>query len=247
MRRDIDILSLYGRDMNIYGDTGNILTIVRRLDLYGYHPIVHMYNPGDKWPHYVDLIVGGGGQDSGQERIYQDLLERKNLLADLALSGTPMLVICGMYQLFGKSFRTYDGKTLEGIGVFDAVTQAGEERLIGNVIERTRFGDIYGYENHSGQTFLQKKCFPFGIVKKGEGNNKQDSTEGAVFQNVIGTYMHGSVLPKNPRLADFLIRRAALSRYGTFDPHSTAEQQKELENLDFLAEKTRKVLAQRPR
>ena len=148
MSQVIDIVSLYPKDMNIYGDSGNVLTIQRRLALYGYEPRVHAYNQGDAWPEHVDMILGGGGQDTGQKKIIDDFFKRADLLRSLAADGTPMLMICGLYQLFGEYFETVDGSRLDGIGVIGAYTVGQEVRMIGNLTEHsTDFGDIIGYEN----------------------------------------------------------------------------------------------------
>ncbi len=221
----INLLHLYPRDMNIYGDYGNVLTLKRRLEWHGYTVNVLDYNPGDTFPKNVDLIVGGGGQDSGQDIIQKDLLTIGPLLRKLANSGVPMLMICGMYQLFGKFFKTKDGHIIKGIELLNIETYAGPERLIGNiVIENPEFGQVIGYENHSGQTFLSHGVRPFGRVSKGAGNNGQDDTEGARYKNVIGSYCHGSLLPKNPAVADFLIEKAAIRKYGEFTPSVVDDQ-----------------------
>ena len=245
----IDVVSLYPHDMNIYGDWGNVLTVTRRLSLYGYTPRVHAYNQGDAWPDHVDLILGGGGQDTGQGRIAEDLFLRADTLRKLAAEGTPMLTICGLYQLFGEYFETVAGERIEGIGIFGVYTQGHDVRMIGNLVEHSdRFGDIIGYENHSGQTFLRDGVRPLGVVdREGTGNNGKDHTEGAQVGNVIGTYMHGSLLPKNPRIADHLIRTAATRRYGEFHPDQIEEQRTALERLDAIAEQAREVAASRPR
>ena len=165
MSQVIDIVSLYPKDMNIYGDSGNVLTIQRRLALYGYEPRVHAYNQGDAWPEHVDMILGGGGQDTGQKKIIDDFFKRADLLRSLAAGGTPMLMICGLYQLFGEYFETVDGSRLDGIGVIGAYTVGQEVRMIGNLTEHSAdFGDIIGYENHSGQTFLREGVQPLGTV-----------------------------------------------------------------------------------
>jgi len=205
MSQVIDIVSLYPKDMNIYGDSGNVLTIQRRLALYGYEPRVHAYNQGCDWPEHVDMILGGGGQDTGQKKIIDDFFQRADLLRSLAADGVPMLMICGLYQLFGEYFETVDGSRLDGIGVIGAYTVGQETRMIGNLTETSAdFGKIIGYENHSGQTFLRDGVQPLGTVEQdGTGNNGEDHTEGARVHNVIGTYMHGSLLPKNPAIADF--------------------------------------------
>lgn len=237
--KSIDIIWLYSRDMNIYGDYGNVLTIKRRLEWHGYEANVIEYNPGDNFPASADLIIGGGGQDSGQSKIQADLAKISPRLAKLAEDDTPMLMVCGLYQLLGKAFTPADGQSIKGIGIFDAETHAGSERLTGNiVIENDTFGQLIGYENHSGQTVLGKSAKSFGTVIKGAGNNGQDDTEGAIYKSTIGTYLHGPLLPKNPILADWLIEKAAMNRYGEFDP-SVID--------DRFATEARKAAAKRPR
>lgn len=237
--KEITILHLYSRDMNIYGDRGNVLTIKKRLEWHGYKPTVIEYNPGDKFPDSVDIIIGGGGQDSGQTKIQSDLKKIGPKLIALADSGTPMLVICGLYQLFGKLFKTNDDKIIHGIGLLDIETVAGSERLIGNITTHSdQFGIIIGYENHSGQTTLGAGVKPFGTVQCGAGNNLIDSTEGARYKNVIGSYLHGSLLPKNPAIADFLIHKAVIKKYGEFEGNVIDDQ---------FAEMARKIAIKRPR
>ena len=247
----IDIMSLYPKDMNIYGDTGNVLTVARRLALHGYEPRITAYNQGDPWPDHVDMILGGGGQDTGQKKIVGDFYRRADLLRTLAADGVPMLMICGLYQLFGEYFETVDGTRLDGIGVIGAYTVGRDVRMIGNLVEHSDdFGDVIGYENHSGQTFLRDGVRPLGRVDADStGNNGQDHTEGARVHNVIGTYMHGSLLPKNPAIADFLIRTAVERRYGTFEPErlQDADSRAALARLDEAAEQARRVAAGRPR
>ncbi|ARD42534.1 type 1 glutamine amidotransferase [Actinomyces gaoshouyii] len=204
------VLQLYPRDMNIYGDWGNTLVLARRAQWRGYDVEVLSYDPGDELPDGVHLVVGGGGQDSGQERITADLQARAAELRAWAADGVPMLVICGLYQLFGHRFLTARGSEIPGISVFDAETVAGDGRLIGNITTTSEvFGGIVGYENHSGLTTLAPNQAPFGRVRSGDGNNGQDGTEGALAHHVIGTYLHGSLLPKNPAVADWLLERAA--------------------------------------
>ncbi|PWG59337.1 glutamine amidotransferase [Bifidobacterium catulorum] len=248
-RRPIDVMSLYPNDMNIYGDSGNVLVIRRRLALYGYEPVMHYYNQGDAWPERVDMILGGGGQDSGQGKIIDDFFTRADLLRSLAADGVPMLMICGMYQLFGEYFETSEGRRLDGIGVIGAYTVGQDVRMIGNLVERSDdFGDVIGYENHSGQTFLRDGVAPLGRVDAdGRGNNGEDHTEGARVNNVIGTYMHGSLLPKNPKIADFLITKAVERRYGVFEPRVTEDARAELDRLEKFASEARRVAAGRPR
>jgi CobQ-like glutamine amidotransferase family enzyme len=218
-KKTITILHLYPKDMNIYGDFGNVLTLKRRLEWLGYSPKIVNYNPGDTFPSEVDIIIGGGGQDSGQDKIQNDLLTIKNRLKSLADADVPMLMVCGLYQMFGNFFKTSDNKVIQGIGLLDIETYAKPERLIGNIItQNNEFKEIIGYENHSGQTFLGKNVTALAKVTMGIGNNTVDDTEGARYRNVIGTYLHGSLLPKNPRIADFLIHKAIINKYGSFEP-----------------------------
>jgi len=237
--KQITILQLYPHDMNIYGDWGNVLVLKRRLQWHGYSPHVIEYNVGDIFPDEADIIIGGGGQDAGQDNIQADLLSIGTHLHTQAENDVPMLMICGLYQLFGKFFKTQDGHVIKGIGMLDLETHAGSERLIGNITtSSSQFGDIIGYENHSGQTFLGSGVSPLGRVVKGAGNNGQDDTEGARYRNVIGTYMHGSLLPKNPTVADFLIEKAVTKKYGDFIPTVID---------DRFAEAAREVALKRPR
>ena len=217
MSKSITIVQLYAHDMNIYGDNGNVLVLQRRLEWHGFTPIIVQYNLGDSLPDDIDIIVGGGGQDSGQSKIQADLVTIGPILNQLAEAGTPMLVICGLYQLFGRFFETQDGQRLEGIGIFDAETYGKSERLIGNIVTHSEeFGNIVGYENHSGQTFLSGDTTPLATVKVGAGNNTTEKHEGARKHNVIGSYLHGPLLPKNPQIADWLIKQAVVNRYGEF-------------------------------
>ncbi|MBB4071939.1 type 1 glutamine amidotransferase [Canibacter oris] len=216
--RNLTIAVLYPREMNMYGDRGNTLALVKRAAAHGYDTTVIAVNPGEELPD-ADIFLGGGGQDSGQEIVAADLQLKADKLRELAASGVPMLLICGLYQLFGHCFVTAAGKIMEGIGVLDVETRGGDARMIGNIVlESAEFGEIVGYENHSGNTVLGAAAVPFGKVLRGAGNNPTDGVEGARFKNVIGTYLHGSLLPKNPAVSDFLIRVAAERKYGDFVP-----------------------------
>ena len=239
--KSIKIMQLYPRDMNIYGDWGNVLVLKKRLMWRGFKVEVVDYNVGDSFDEIskdVDIIVGGGGQDSGQMKIQNDLIEIGPKLKMLALNNVPMLMICGMYQLFGHYFITGDGQKIDGIGLLDITTRAGNERLIGNITTESRdFGMIVGFENHSGLTTLGPKTTELAKVIRGAGNNNQDGSEGARQHNVIGSYLHGSLLPKNPLLADWLIKKAVQRKYQTED----------LAPLDDdLADQARQIAAKLP-
>lgn len=234
----VKILYLYPNEMNIYGDWGNVLTIVRRLQWHGYEPKILQHHPGKAFPSDADIIIGGGGQDSGQLVVEKDLIKNGEAIRTYAKDNVPMLMVCGLYQLFGRFFQTADNKKVEGIGIFALETFAGDKRLIGNVVSQTAFGLMAGYENHSGKTILDASQTAFGIVKKGAGNNSNDKTEGAIYKNVYGTYLHGSLLPKNPRFADELIEKAVIHRHKEFEP-SVID--------DSFADKARAIAKTRPR
>ncbi len=244
----LKVVWLYARDMNIYGDYGNILAVKKRLELRGIEPEIIEYNPGDEFPSDADIILGGGGQDSGQSKIQQDLLEIAPKLKDLAEKNVPMLVICGLYQLFGDYFETKDGEKIMGVSIFEGLTTVGGDvRMIGNINEKSAdFGEIVGYENHSGQTFLGENNTPLAEVLTGAGNNPEAKFEGARYKNVIGTYLHGSVLPKNPELTDFLITKALENR-GEDLPEVTEPNQEKAESIERITEKARQIALSRPR
>jgi CobQ-like glutamine amidotransferase family enzyme len=228
--------------MNLYGDHGNVLALRRRLEWRGLAARVVTYEPGDD-PSIIDradIIFGGGGQDSGQADIEEDLRAIGPRLRARVEDGVPMLVVCGMYQLFGNFFQTIDDDHIDGISALNLETRGGKTRMIGNVTEvSSRFGEIVGYENHSGRTVLCGDLQPLARVTRGAGNNGEDGHEGVIYRNTIGTYLHGPILPKNPRLADFLLTTALSRRAGA--PVKLAPLD------DTLATKARHVAAARPR
>lgn len=237
-RGPLRILHLYPREMNIYGDWGNVLTILRRAQWHGYEVQLVEHHPGKPFPKDIDMVIGGGGQDSGQSLVVDDLQVISDELHRLADDNVPMLMICGMYQLFGRFFKTKEGTIIPGIGILKAETHGGPKRLIGNVVTDTPFGEMVGYENHSGLTLLDDDQPALGRIMKGAGNNGEDKTEGAIYKCVFGTYLHGSLLPKNPEFADALIEAAALRKYRKFDPNIID---------DSFALRAREIAKRRPR
>lgn len=225
---EVHLVHLYPREMSIYGDLGNTRCLAARLSWHGYTPVVHNHHPGAPWPERADLLLGGGGQDSGQVRVQDDLAAQADRLRGLAADGVPMLMICGMYQLFGETFVTVEGERLPGLGILDVTTRGNATRMIGPVVLDTDFGPVVGYENHSGSTVLGEGQQPFGRVRHGMGNNGSDGTEGARTHHVVGSYLHGPILPANPALADGLLEIAARRATGQWVPgvvdDSTARQ-----------------------
>lgn len=207
--KKVVIAHLYPDQMNIYGDRGNVMVLAQRLRWRGYKPEVVAVQPKKSFDFTkADIVFGGGGQDQGQSLIAEDLLARKDDIMAAAESGVAMLVICGSYQLFGNSFITVEGESLPGIGLFNAHTVGSKVRMIGNIIVDSPWGKLVGFENHSGQTSLGDAQEPIGRVLKGFGNNETSKHEGAVANNVFGTYLHGPILSKNPIFADEIIIRA---------------------------------------
>lgn len=238
MNGKIHIVHLYPKEMNIYGDTGNTLILQKRLEWRGYEVKVSRVGMSQKIPGDVDIIIGGGGQDAGQSVVQDDLQKKAKQLDMLAKEGVVMLMVCGLYQLFGRQFVTSDGEEIKGIGLLPLETVAGPARLIGNTIYETEWGQIVGYENHSGLTYLSDTKYAFGHVARGAGNNGKDKTEGCRVHNVFGTYSHGPVLGKNPDFADELIRLAVRRRHSD-------EELKELDNT--LELRAAEIAKKRPR
>ena len=210
---------LYPDLMNIYGDRGNILTLRKRVEWRGLEAQVREIQRGETGNlDDVDVFFFGGGQDREQALIYDDLRQHKeHQLVAAANNGAQILAVCGGYQLLGHYYQTADGERYDGIGLIDVTTQAGKERFIGDVVIQTDIAGLQpstlvGFENHSGRTFLGPDARPLGKVLHGKGNNGSDETEGVRQNNVTGTYLHGSLLPKNPHLADHLISEALRRR-----------------------------------
>ncbi len=211
----IIIAHLYPVEMNIYGDTGNVIALQKRLAWRGIDTVVEQIAVGEPFDfERADIVFAGGGQDRSQVDVADDLQRRRDDVLGAVAAGTVFLTICGTYQLFGRRFLTHDGQEIPGIGVFAAETIGGSRRMIGNVVVDSPFGRLVGFENHSGRTILDSGQQPLGTVVKGFGNNDETPEEGAVAHNAFGTYLHGSLLPKNPHLADELLRRALRRRVG---------------------------------
>ena len=212
----ISIGHLYPKLLNLYGDMGNIITITKRCEWRG---ITVEYDPigtGDTIKEH-DLYFIGGGQDKQQQEVADELYKNKDFLLAERDCNAVFLGICGGYQLFGHYYQPFYGEKLRGISLIDAYTVAGKKRFIGNVTVETEFltpSTLVGFENHSGLTYLQGETKPLGKIMVGNGNNGEDKTEGARYKNVFGTYLHGSLLPKNPAFADYLIELALEKRYG---------------------------------
>lgn len=205
----LNICWLYPELMSTYGDRGNIICLEKRCKWRNIETKLVDFEE-------ADLIFGGGAQDRQQEIVIKDLMNKKDILEKLLNSNVPGLFVCGAPQLLGRPY----------LGLFDMETKfPGGKRLIGNLVT-DRF---VGFENHGGRTYLGKNVKPFAKVIRGFGNNGEDGTEGAVYKNWIATYSHGPLLPKNPEIADWLIKTALEVKY---------KKEVKLEPLDDSLEKT---------
>lgn len=206
---------LYPRRMNLYADRGNVLALVRRYQWRGGQMDVVPVEVGGALPKSVDLVFMGGGEDRAQVIVAEDLREKQEVLHALAKQRVVMLGICGGYQLFGRSYQV-GSEILPGLGLLDVETRSSstrEERMIGNLVAQITLPGcsslLVGFENHGGQTrILGKDTHPLAATIAGWGNNRTDKTEGATKGTVFGSYAHGSLLPKNPALADHLLGMA---------------------------------------
>ncbi|KKS65349.1 glutamine amidotransferase [Candidatus Daviesbacteria bacterium RIFCSPLOWO2_01_FULL_43_38] len=229
---------LYPELMNIYGDMGNIIALQKRAEWRGIEVVIKKFSIENKLKQgKVDLFFFGGGQDQAQELVAGDLVasSKGKIIKKEVEKGVPLLAICGGYQLLGEYYQPHNATKLTGIGVFPAYTVAGDNRMIGNIVVQSSWFTVHGqeetsmnnelpakhtmnylvgFENHSGKTFLKEGAQPLGQVVKGFGNNGEDQTEGCIYKNAVGSYMHGSLLPKNPGLADWLLTKALELKYG---------------------------------
>jgi hypothetical protein len=214
------LLALYPEQMNIYADRGNILFLQRRCEWRGIPFEYAASGPGDGFdPAEHDLIYIGGGQDRDQVLVARDMLETKReAIASAVTDGAALLAVCGGYQLLGHRYQLGD-QSIPGLGIADLETvREPGPRLIGNVSIEADLGQgprvLAGFENHGGRTQLGPAAEPLGRVLHGHGNNGRDGREGVRRDNLIGTYLHGPLLPKNAWLADRLIALAIGRRTG---------------------------------
>jgi CobQ-like glutamine amidotransferase family enzyme len=226
---------LYPDQLNLYGDRGNILTLRRRCQARGIALRVVGLGIGDALaPDEYDMLFIGGGQDKEQMPVAQDLYDLKGIGLWAAIEDDmPVLAVCGGYQLLAHYYRPAEGPDMRGLGVFDAWTiHKGSHvaRCIGDIAIKWNGMTLVGFENHGGRTYLGT-ARPLGRVLKGHGNNSEDHSEGAIYRNTFGTYLHGSLLPKNPHFADHLISLALQRKYGREQNAATDEEAEEQQGI----------------
>lgn len=218
---ELKICHLYPDVLNLYGDTGNILCMRRRLSWRGIDSSVNRVRVGETLDlSDCDLLLIGGGQDFEQEVLLPDLRSGKaECLRSAIDDGICVLAICGGYQMLGQYYETWQGVRCDFVGALDLYTVGSQQRMIGNTVYRYRKpdgseGTLVGFENHSGKTWLGEGVKPLAKVDVGYGNNGEDGTEGVHVRNVFGSYSHGPLLPKNPAFCDMLLQTALERRYG---------------------------------
>ena len=240
---ELNICHLYPDILNLYGDRGNIITMKRRLEGRGIKVNIDECSIGqplnaDKY----DIFFIGGGQDFEQEVLLRDLSSGKAQDIRTAVEEEKtFLAICGGYQMLGEYYKTWDGVQLDFIGAIGVHTIGAKERMIGNYMFRTtpESGDtvVVGFENPSRKTYLSEQVAPLGMMLSGNGNNGEDKTEGARYKNVFGTYSHGSLLPKNPVLCDFILQTALNHRYDGAEPLAPLDDTLELNAHRYMQER----------
>jgi len=216
---NIRVAHLYPDYLNIYADRGNIAVLAKRAGWRGHDLDVTEIDLHDAIDASAyDLYYLGGGQDREQILVAPDLAAKAERLKEAATAGAAMLAVCGGYQLLGRGYRGYHGEDMPGVGLLPLETVAGDRRMIGDVLIDTELGPIVGFENHAGRTYLDPGAEPLGRVVSGYGNDGESGFEGCRVGRVIGTYLHGPLLPRNPRLADWILAQALAHRTGGEPP-----------------------------
>lgn len=216
---ELNIVNMFPEVLNLYGDRGNIIVLQKRCEWREIKAniIEYNFNSDENILKVADIILLGGASDREQGIMYNHLLNLRELLKNLIEDGVCLLAICGGYQLLGEAYIDANQNVIKGLGLLDFYTKSEGRRLIGNIIIETTLDvfpkTVVGYENHGGRTYHSYQ--PFGKVIKGFGNNGKDGFEGLVYKNVIGTYLHGPLLPKNPHIADYLLKKALERKYGS--------------------------------
>lgn len=226
---------LYPDLLNLYGDRGNIQCLMKRCLWRGIEAETISFELDDKIEFSnLDIVLLGGGSDREQMLVCEKLKEIQKDFKAYVEQGGVAIAICGGYQLLGNYYKTEEG-IIEGLSLVDMYTEQGENRLIDNIVLQSELFDmpIVGFENHGGRTFIGENK-PLGKVLYGSGNDGKSGYEGVVYKNVIGTYLHGPLLPKNPQLADELILRALRRKYGEDVTLSALDDSQEKAANDYI-------------
>lgn len=239
---NIKILHLYPDLLNLYGDKGNIECMRKRLIWRGIDAEIVTYTCDDTGFDLtdVDIVFIGGGSDREQKIVCHRLLEHKDALKEYVESGGALVAVCGGYQLLGKYYKLED-ETIEGLDILDIYTEQGKKRLIGNIVLEADFMDekIVGFENHGGRTHIGNHT-PLGRVLYGYGNDEKTGSEGVVYKNVVATYLHGPLLPKNPGLCDYILTNAIKRKNPEFEGLSSLDDELEKTANQYIVNRFKK-------
>ncbi|MBE7042339.1 MAG: glutamine amidotransferase [Ruminococcaceae bacterium] len=221
MNYHITIGHLYPDLLNLYGDKGNIAALQKRLEWRNISVEIKEFCVNDTIDFSaLDLVFLGGGSDREQQIVCNKLSEQKAELKEYIESDGVLMAVCGGYQILGKYYQVQN-ETVDGLGLLDFYTENKSERLMGKVVIQSGLFDDYivGFENHGSRTYTNH--LPLGMVKHGNGNNGEDHMEGVIYKNTIGTYLHGPLLPANPKLTDWLLTKSLERKYGQDAPKLT--------------------------
>ena len=211
--KSLNIVHLYPDLLNLYGDYGNIVVLKKRAEARGIDVNITNITANDELTlNDADIVFLGGGNDKAQFIVLEKLLKIKNELHSFRDDYGTMLAVCGGFPLLGH-YLYLNGEKTEGLGLCDLYTDKSNKRLTGNIVVQTQNGVAVGFENHSSRTFIGENATPFGDVIRGFGNNGEDKKEGVIYKNITGTYLHGPLLPKNPEVADDILKKALERKY----------------------------------
>ena len=237
----IKILHLYPDLLNLYGDRGNIECLRKRLLWRGIDAECAEYTCESKdfYLSDCDIVFLGGGSDREQKLVCERLLGHRKEISEFVENGGSLVAVCGGYQLLGEYYKL-ENETIEGLGILDIYTVQGKGRLIGNIVlDSDIAGKIVGFENHGGRTYIGKHT-PLGRVLYGNGNSDDCGYEGVIYKNVVATYLHGPLFPKNPKLCDYVLANALKKKYPEFIELSPLDDTLEITANNYIAERFKK-------
>lgn len=240
MKMELNIVNMYPDILNMYGDIGNLICIEKRCEWRGIkvNQVISTLGTKTVKDDNIDMILIGGGSDNQQNIVSKDLFDKRSMIDNYINNDGVILAICGSYQMLGNDYCDAEGNDIPCLELLDIKTEFNNERLIGNILIENNLDlnpkSVVGFENHGGRTYHNYE--PFGIVKLGYGNNGKDNKEGIIFKNVIGSYLHGPLLPKNPHIADYLILNALKNKYD-IDSLPTIDDKIEIKARNAMANK----------
>ena len=239
---EIKIMHLFPDLLNLYGDKGNIECIRRRLNWRGIDCEIIPFTMEDKDFDLsdIDIVFLGGGSDREQKIVCHSLLEHQAELKEFVENGGSLVAVCGGYQLLGKYYKLED-ETIEGLDILDIYTEQGNDRLISDIVLESDFLDapnniIVGFENHGGRTYINNHK-PLGKVLYGSGNAENSGVEGVVYKNVVATYLHGPLFPKNPALCDYVLANALKKKYSDFTELAPLDDSMENQANEYIVKR----------